>query len=184
MRTFMQWSISAGCLALTFGIFADGRVLSASDRGLQLAQVQMQPIAPQNPSTPQRGSGSLEAKPNIPTTEQENKQLKERVAKQDAEIQKLNTELKRYTALSQNQTHQIQQLTKQIAEFTQKGGRQVRAYCEGNTISRNTAGVVRNCAQFGYQCEPVSGLCRDRCSATAECADGYVCTVPYCSTPR
>lgn len=186
MRIFMQRSISAGCLALTFGMFADSRVMSASERGLQLAQVQMQQTVPQNPGTPPRTGPTrppLESKSAVLTTEQENKQLKERVSKQDAEIQKLTVDLKRSTTQSNNQAQQIIQLTKQIGEFTQKGGRQVRAYCESDWVSRNTAGATNNCALSGFLCESVSGLCRARCARTAECAMGFVCDNAACIRP-
>lgn len=68
-------------------------------------------------------------------------------------------------------------LKAQIDGFTRLGGSQVTAYCEsGNpTISRNTAGASADCGLAGYNCEPVSGLCRTSCQTSDMCSGGFVC---------
>ncbi len=156
------------------GALAIGIILSAVLAGEMTAQVQMEPIkpAPRGPASPP--PPSLDTKPAVvPSIEQEHRRLRERVAKLEAENQKLTVEINRYKTLADSQARQIQNLDKQIAEFTRKGGSLVRAYCENDTTSRNTAGARSAC--LGYRCEPVSGLCRTRCSRSDECASGHVC---------
>jgi hypothetical protein len=69
---------------------------------------------------------------------------------------------------------------KKIDEFTKLGGSSVKAYCKSGTVSANTAGATSDCSSTGYMCEPVSGLCRTKCSATAgQCASGFVCDTMY-----
>lgn len=77
-------------------------------------------------------------------------------------------------------TDRNNQLTRQIGEMTRKGGSQVKAYCEGLVVSRNTAGASRNCASSGYTCEPVSGLCYDQCATAEQCASGFACAGRRC----
>ncbi|GAB1597080.1 hypothetical protein [Lysobacter claricitrinus] len=73
---------------------------------------------------------------------------------------------------------QVATLTDRIAEMTHPGGSLVHAYCETPTLSRNTAGATSNCANNGFGCEPVSGLCRTSARSSDECAAGYI----YCAT--
>lgn len=73
---------------------------------------------------------------------------------------------------------EVASLTTRIAELTRPGGSLVQAYCETETVSRNTAGARNDCGATGYGCEPVSGLCRTSARSTLECAAGYV----YCAT--
>ena len=84
-----------------------------------------------------------------------------------------------------NQSATLQQqnadLRRQIAEMTSHGGSLVRAYCALPSVSRNTAGGHTACGR--YLCEPVSGLCRDRCTTTDDCARGYVCNETTCVNP-
>jgi uncharacterized coiled-coil protein SlyX len=175
MRAFMRWSIYALCFMPTEGVFANDRTPAGS---LQMAQA-LSPAVPQTKQTPPKQIApkqpAIQARSTVPTTEQENKQLKERVAKQDTEIRTLNARLERYTKLSKSQAEQINKLTKQIGDMTKKGGSLVRAYCESDTVSWNTAGATSNCGSNGYQCEPVSGLCKTVCSKTTDCAPRYVC---------
>jgi hypothetical protein len=168
MQTHARWSALAFVLLLMIGAVATGAV----------AQGQMQQItpapAPKGPQPP-RPPPSLDARPAVPSAEEENRHLRDRVAKQDAEIRNLTAELNRYKALATNQGEQINQLKKQISDMTRKGGQLVRAYCETETMSRNTAGAATNCAATGFRCEAVSGLCRTRCMRSDECASGFVC---------
>ena len=62
-----------------------------------------------------------------------------------------------------------------IDQYTQKGGRLVHAYCESETLSRNTAGASEDCAASGYRCADVEGTCRKSCNVTSECAGYHVC---------
>lgn len=80
-------------------------------------------------------------------------------------------------ALKQNNAalrDEIRSLQDQLSAYTNKGGSRVTAYCESSTISRNTAGATNNCAQAGYGCEPVSGLCRTSAQYSDHCAPGFV----------
>ena len=74
-------------------------------------------------------------------------------------------------------------LRKQLAEYTRHGGSLVHAYCETETVSRNTAGARNDCAPTGYKCEPVSGLCRTSANDSLQCADGFLLDVDHC-VPR
>lgn len=68
-------------------------------------------------------------------------------------------------------------LKQRVDAMTSLGGSEVKAYCPvGNPgISRNTAGAESNCAQAGYNCEPVSGLCRTSCQTSDMCAANFTC---------
>jgi len=68
-----------------------------------------------------------------------------------------------------------QTLKRQLEEISKPGGSLVHAYCDGDYISRNTAGASNNCGVKGYACEPVSGLCRTSCQGSDTCAQGYTC---------
>ncbi|MEK7661084.1 MAG: hypothetical protein AAB680_03480 [Pseudomonadota bacterium] len=72
---------------------------------------------------------------------------------------------------------QTAQLRDQIAQFTSRGGSQVTAYCEGQFVSRNTWGASENCADSGYVCAPVSGLCRRDCNVSDDCSPDHRCDV-------
>jgi hypothetical protein len=65
----------------------------------------------------------------------------------------------------------------QIDAWTRKGGSLVHAWCETPTLSVNSAGASSDCADAGYTCEPVSGLCRTSAANSDQCAVGYTwCT--------
>jgi hypothetical protein len=74
-------------------------------------------------------------------------------------------------------------LHRQLLEYTQRGGSLVHAYCETETVSRNTAGARNDCAPTGYRCEPVSGLCRTSANDSNQCSDGFLLDVDHC-VPR
>ena len=74
-------------------------------------------------------------------------------------------------------------LRQQLAEYTRHGGSLVHAYCETETVSRNTAGARNDCAPTGYKCEPVSGLCRTSANDSIQCADGFLLDIDHC-VPR
>ena len=62
-----------------------------------------------------------------------------------------------------------------IDQMTKRGGSLVRAYCESDELSRNTAGETENCGASGYRCAPVEGTCRHACNVTTECAGYFTC---------
>lgn len=62
-----------------------------------------------------------------------------------------------------------------LDQWTKKGGSLVHAYCEGEEMSRNSAGEAENCAASGYSCAPVEGTCRHSCNVTTDCAGYHVC---------
>jgi len=67
-------------------------------------------------------------------------------------------------------------LKQRLDSFTSLGGSEVHAYCADKTTSRNTAGAETNCAAGGYECEPVSGLCKTSCTTSADtCSLGFTC---------
>jgi len=67
-------------------------------------------------------------------------------------------------------------LKQRLENFTSLGGSEVHAYCPSKTTSRNTAGAETNCAAGGYECEPVSGLCKTSCTTSGDtCSFGFTC---------
>lgn len=62
-----------------------------------------------------------------------------------------------------------------IQQMTTREGSQVRAYCESKDVSRNTAGATENCADSGFSCSPVDGLCRKSCTVATDCAGYFNC---------
>ena len=66
-------------------------------------------------------------------------------------------------------------LKDRITQMTTRGGSQVRAWCPSEDVSRSTAGDENNCAISGYSCEPVSGLCRNTCRISTDCAAYHTC---------
>ena len=66
-------------------------------------------------------------------------------------------------------------LKQRVDAMTSLGGSQVHAYCPNPGTSRNTAGAEANCNQAGYNCEPVSGLCRTSCQTSDMCAANFTC---------
>ena len=62
-----------------------------------------------------------------------------------------------------------------IDQWTSKGGSLVHAYCESETLSRNSAGASEDCATSGYRCADVEGTCRKSCNVTTDCAGYHVC---------
>ncbi len=113
--------------------------------------------------------------------------LKNQLKQCEADMQQLdkdNDALRKKNSDLQKEKDALQQqrdvLQKQVNNCTKVGGSGVKSYCEGTTISHNTAGGTNNCAATGYLCEPVSGLCRTNCSATSgQCANGFVCDTMY-----
>ena len=68
-------------------------------------------------------------------------------------------------------------LKQRVDAMTSLGGSQVHAYCPVGSpgISRNTAGAESNCNLAGYNCDPVSGLCRTSCQTSDMCAGNFTC---------
>jgi hypothetical protein len=132
------------------------------------------------PAASKQATPAIQAKSTIPTTEQENKRLKEEITKKDLIILNLSDRLKKAEAAGALLSVRVKQLEDQVAAMTKQGGSLVRAYCESESLSRNTAGATTNCATLGYACEAVSGLCFNRCSRTSQCARGWVCDSPNC----
>ena len=64
----------------------------------------------------------------------------------------------------------IARLDARITAFTTLGGSEVRAYCEAKDTSRNTAGASESCGNFA--CNQVSGLCHTSCTLTSHCSTG------------
>lgn len=85
--------------------------------------------------------------------------------------QQLDAAVRDNAALQQ----QVADLQQRLAEATRLGGSAVTAYCESDTVSRNTAGARNDCGARGYKCEPVSGLCKTVCTVTTDCAPNFVC---------
>jgi hypothetical protein len=93
----------------------------------------------------------------------------------DLQLQTEEAVLKRRVAQLERENAALKQ---QLQDYAQLGGSNVHAYCPvGNpTVSRSTAGAESNCADGGYTCEPVSGLCRTSCSTSDHCSTGFDCS--------
>lgn len=129
---------------------------------MQLAQQ----IDPPKQAAPARTAPA--GKSTLSALEAENKRLKGEVLDLTARLEKAERE----GALSASR---VKYLEEQVKAMTKPGGRLVRSYCDGDSMSRNTAGAENNCASGGYACEPVSGLCYSRCSNNYQCALGWAC---------
>jgi hypothetical protein len=68
-------------------------------------------------------------------------------------------------------------LRARVDAMTTRGGSAVRAYCPTDSTSMNTAGASADCGKSGYNCDPVSGLCRTTCQTSDMCAGGFTCDV-------
>jgi len=190
MRILLHVHIAA-FLSLTLGPVPSSKALSLdSFRIAQVVVPQIKGAAPSSaPRTlhqvnpPQRDTAparkptapQLRAKSTLPSLEDENKALKDRVAKGDLIILSLTSKLDQSEKAAALLTLRVKQLGDQIQAMTKPGGALVRAYCDGEFVSRNTTGATNNCASRGYACEPVSGTCYARCSKTDQCARGWVC---------
>lgn len=127
---------------------------TALSGGLAIAQINPQILVP----------FEVKANPNIakvaPTVESlqaENTQLRQKIQSLNAEIASLNG---------------------RIVNFTSKGGTEVRAYCESQFVSVNTAGAREECNSSGYVCGEVTGLCKTQCNTSNDCSGGYACDIP------
>jgi hypothetical protein len=67
-----------------------------------------------------------------------------------------------------------------LDQWTKKGGSLVHAYCESDSISRNTSGASENCALSGYTCAPVEGTCRRSCVSSSDCDGQFRCENSQC----
>lgn len=137
-----------------------------------IAFVQSQPVQAVEPRTVPPGTLQIQPQATQPTMamtpEMEIDALKKKVTK-------LQDQNKQLTDQNSKLTDQNNKLNQQIGEMTKKGGSLVKAFCEGQSMSKNTAGASRNCATTGYNCEPVSGLCYTQCGTSDQCIGGFVC---------
>ena len=90
-----------------------------------------------------------------------------------AQIAKLRAEKKELNA-RRNETLAT------LDQWTKKGGSLVHAYCESDSISRNTSGASENCALSGYTCAPVEGTCRRSCVSSSDCDGQFRCENSQC----
>ena len=67
-----------------------------------------------------------------------------------------------------------------IEQMTKAGGSLVRAYCESESVSRNTAGASETCNR--YKCGEVDGLCKKSCTSSNDCLGETRCADGQCLT--
>lgn len=91
-----------------------------------------------------------------------------RIAKLQSEKRELNLQLN-------ESANKLTEAMATIDQWTSKGGSLVHAYCESETLSRNSAGASEDCAASGYRCAAVEGTCRRTCNVTTDCAGYHVC---------
>jgi|GEM_PF-2753833 len=143
-----------------------------------LAQAQMMPTMPMNPpSKPVHAEAPAPIdRPELQGLELDQDALeRQRLKRENHELRAENDRLKAENA----------ELSGRVDNFSKLGGSEVRAYCADGQTSRNTAGAQSDCTRSGYQCEPVSGLCRTSCQTTDMCAAGSVCDtgIQQCVVP-
>ena len=143
-----------------------------------LATAQMAPVMPTNPpSQPVHAMAPAPMDhPALQATELDQDALeRRRLEKENRQMRAENDRLKTENA----------ELSGRVDNFSKLGGSEVRAYCADGQTSRNTAGAESDCTRSGYQCEPVSGLCRTSCQTTDMCAAGSVCDtgIQQCVVP-
>ena len=90
-----------------------------------------------------------------------------------AQIAKLRAEKKELNA-------RLNETLATLDQWTKKGGSLVHAYCESDSISRNTSGASENCALGGYTCAPVEGTCRRSCVSSSDCDGQFRCENSQC----
>lgn len=125
----------------------------AISAGFAIAQGNPQIFKPLTPNV----NPNAKVAPTIESLQAENSKLKQKIQSLNAEIAALNG---------------------RIVNFTSKGGSEVRAYCESNYVSVNTAGAREDCSSSGYVCGEVTGLCKIQCNTSNDCAGGYACDIP------
>ena len=98
------------------------------------------------------------------------------VDEQALAMHKLENENRKLREANERLRQENQALNERVTQFSSLGGSEVHAYCPDPGTSRNTAGAETDCrAEGGYNCEPVSGLCRTSCQTSDMCAGGYTC---------
>lgn len=95
-----------------------------------------------------------------------------------AEINRLRTSNRELRQAFSQTLSALQELRRQLDETARRGGSLVTAYCESETVSRNTAGDTEDCSTSGYTCGSVNGLCHRQCSSSSMCAGGFTCDIP------
>lgn len=80
---------------------------------------------------------------------------------------------------------ELQNARTTLDEMTRVGGSLVRAQCVSASLSRTTSGIEENCAASGYACAGTEGTCHRSCTATSQCAPGFLCDTGAgrCVTP-
>jgi hypothetical protein len=154
-------------LGLSALLAALSQPAAASPSALQLAQ-QIDPPKQAAPAKPAPAGKTGAGKSTLSGVEAENKKLRD-------EVRDLTDRLEKAEKENVFSASRLKHLEDQVRAMTKPGGRLVRSYCDGDSMSRNTAGAENNCASRGYACEPVSGLCYARCSNNYQCALGWVC---------
>jgi hypothetical protein len=130
-----------------------------------LAQISMQPM-PRPVTLPP--AATVQQDPDVATKVMTLDEAKAQIAKLRAEKRDLTLQLNDSTA-------KLNETLKTLTEWTTKGGNLVHAYCDGETLSRSSAGASEECSTSGYRCSPVEGTCRRSCNVTTDCAGYYVC---------
>lgn len=146
-------------------------VTIASAQTIRAPTPQQQPSPPGQTATVNR---NVPAPPTYAQLQQQNQSLTAQLATMRDQIMAMRNQ-------SATLQQQNAELRRQITEMTSRSGSLVRAYCALPNLSRNTAGGHTACGH--YLCEPVSGLCRDRCTTTEDCARGFVCNEGACVNP-
>lgn len=148
-------------------------LLLSSLAPLAAAQV----VEPMQPAQPVHAAPTMQVRPGVALPAAAAIDREALLQAQNDKLREENAKLKAENAA----------LKADIDSYRMLGGSEVHAYCgEDHATSRNTAGVSTDCNRSGYQCEPVSGLCRTTCQTTDMCAPGWVCdtAVSQCIVPH
>lgn len=132
----------------------------------------LQPARPGVPVTPAKPPANTQTSTSVDVTTVLKNQLhqcEQDLLQCDGENDGLRQQVQTLKTQIGMQQMQIAQLQAKLDETVHPGGSLVKAWCESNGVSRNTAGASSDCGADA--CEPVSGLCRVQCNASAECRE-------------
>lgn len=130
----------------------------------------LQPARPGVPITPAKPPPSAQTGTSVDVVTVVKAQLhqcEQDLIQCDSEGDALRSQVQTLKTQIGMQQIQISQLQAKLDETVHPGGSLVKAWCDDDGVSHNTAGQSQDCGTYG--CEPVSGLCRIVCDSAAQC---------------
>ncbi len=130
----------------------------------------LQPARPGVPVTPAKPTPSAQTGTGVDVTTVLKNQLhqcEQDFLQCDGENDGLRQQVQTLKTQIGMQQMQISQLQTKLDETVHPGGSLVKAWCDEDGVSHNTAGDSQQCGYYG--CEQVSGLCRTVCDFAEQC---------------